>query len=379
MLRLAEVSTRGYRSLRAIDYPVGAIEVFVGANGVGKTNLYRGLELLQAAAANTLGAAIAQEGLASALWAGPRRGGGQPRIALSARLAGEARGAPTLEYAVEIGFPGRPAGAFEREPEIKAESVSLVTAHRTVRLVDRKGPMVMARDDNGAPADVAIDLLGSETVLARLQDPGRYPELDRIRRPLLEWRFYHQFRTDGASPLRRPAVAVASPTLASDGANLAAVFATLAEIRQDTAELDERIAAAFPGGRLIVEPVEDHAAFGMVFPEFPRRTFSAAELSDGTLQFLALAGALLAYRLPPLVALNEPEGSLHPDLMPALADMIVSAGRRTQVWLVTHSRTLADLVGRAPEAAVRTVVKRDGATWIEGLKLFGSYDEDDDA
>jgi hypothetical protein len=63
---------------------------------------------------------------------------------------------------------------------------------------------------------------------------------------------------------------------------------------------------------VIPEP-EGSASFDMTFPEFPQRMFDAAEMSDGTLRFLALAGALLAYRLPPFIALNGPEASLHPD------------------------------------------------------------------
>jgi predicted ATPase len=68
----------------------------------------------------------------------------------------------------------------------------------------------------------------------------------------------------------------------------------------------------------------------MSFPEFEHRQFEAAELADGTLRFLGLAGALMAYRLPPFTALNEPESSLHPGLMEPLAEMIVRAAERTQ-------------------------------------------------
>jgi predicted ATPase len=374
-LRLTEVSTAGYRSLRSIHYPVGELEVFVGANGVGKTNLYRGLEMLRLAAENRLGFALAQEGMASALFAKPRRRG-PPRMTFAATFLDEGRHPARYSYEVEVGYPPLPAGAFKHEPDVKLEALSVSTGGRTVRLLERKGASVMARGEDGRPAEVDLDLLGSETVLGRLQDPSRYPALDLVRRTLLEWRFYHDFRTDAGSPLRRPCVLVASPTLAADGSNLAAVFATLEEIRGDTTELDEVVANAFPGAKLEITAL-DQASFGVRFPEFPHRVFAAAELSDGTLRFLALAGALLAYRLPPFVALNEPESSLHPDLMPALADLIVRASRRSQVWLVTHSEQLADLVGRAPGAERRTVIKQDGATWIEGLKLFGAYAEDE--
>jgi predicted ATPase len=238
--------------------------------------------------------------------------------------------------------------------------------------------MVMARGEDGRPARIAMDLLASETVLGRLEDPSRYPELDGLRRTLLQWRFYHGLRTDAASPLRQPCTAVATPTLASDGSDLAAVFATLAYIRNDTVDLERVIDQAFPGARIVIPTPSRIATFGMKFPEFPQRVFDAQELSDGTLHFLALAGALLAYRLPPFVALNEPEASLHPDLMEPLAQLVVSAAKRTQLWLVTHSTRLADAIVAAGTGNVRQVVKQGGATQIEGLKAWGLFKDQDE-
>ena len=107
----------------------------------------------------------------------------------------------------------------------------------------------------------------------------------------------------------------------------------------------------------------------------PRRQFGPNELSDGTLQFLALMGALLAYRLPPLIALNEPEASLHPDLLPALARIIAKAAERTQVWVVTHSRVLADALEEATGILPRQVIRQDGGTWLEGLNQLGQFAE----
>jgi predicted ATPase len=380
-LPVREFRAREFRSLKAIAYPVSNLDVFVGGNGVGKTNLYRGLELLRSAAANTLARDLAQEGgLESVLWAGERRKTKPARVCLSVSLAAEgsrARGA-LYRYEVEIGFPPREASAaFQAEPQIKEEAVCYVGLGRTSRLVERKGPSVMARSETGRPAGVDIDLLDSETVLGRLEEPSRYPELDSVRRTLLQWRFYHGLRTDAASPLRHPCPAVATPTLASDGSDLAAVFATLAHIREDTADLDALIDQAFPGATLVVPPPERTASFGMTFPEFPQRVFSAQELSDGTLRFLALAGALLAYRLPPFIALNEPETSLHPDLMEPLARLVVAAARRTQVWLVTHSVRLAEAIVATGAGQMRRVVKRDGATQIDGLKAWGAFEEDE--
>jgi predicted ATPase len=392
-MRIGEISAAGYRSLRAIRFPVGRLTVFVGQNGVGKTNLYRSLQLLQAGAAGTLARELASEGgLESALWAGRRAGTRPVRIKLEVGFADDATGdltdadadrageaGPAQHYRIEIGVRAPTAAAFPLEPQVKEESLTWRNGRRSVALLERKGPSAFARNEDGKREHLGTDLLASETALGALQDPGRFPALHVVRRTMLEWRFYHDFRTDRAAPLRQSCLAVTTPTLASDGADLAAVFATLVHIRGDTVDLDRAIEDAFPGARLVVPEPERAATFGLALPEYPRRVFEAAELSDGTLRYLALAGALLAYRLPAFVALNEPETSLHPDLIDPLARTIVRAAARTQIWVVTHSGALADAIARHGNVAPRTVIKRDGETWIEGLKLFGAFADDGDA
>lgn len=86
----------------------------------------------------------------------------------------------------------------------------------------------------------------------------------------------------------------------------------------------------------------------------------------------------LRFRLPPFLALNEPEASLHPDLTEPLARMIVGASKRSQVWLVTHSERLAAAVAEAGGVRPRLVLKREGATGIDGLRLSGAFSEEDE-
>jgi len=376
-LPVREFSASGYRSLERITYPVSRLDVFVGANGVGKSNLYRGLELLRAAAANTLGARLADEGLEAAMWAGGGRANRPTQMSFAVTLDAPDRVDARLRYEVVLGYPAPVSAAFQSEPQVKSESLTHLAGGRKVVLAERNGPHAMARGEDGRPNSIDIDLLASETLLGRLEDPSRYPALDQVRRTLLGWRFYHDLRTDAGSPLRRPCTAIAAPDLASDGSNLAAVFATLAHIRQDTTDLDALVEAAFPGARLVIPPPERNASFGMIFPDFPRRVFDAAEISDGTLRFLALAGALLAYRLPPFIALNEPESSLHPDLIAPLGGLVAMASERAQIWLVTHSERLAGAIAANGTGQVRTVLKRNGATMIEGLTRLGTFRDDD--
>jgi predicted ATPase len=387
-LLVREIHASNYRSLRSIRFPTGRLTVFVGANGVGKTNLYRVLQLLQAAAGGTLSREFAAEGgMQSAVWAGRRRAG-PVRIVLSAAF-GEDDGSEAVNYSYEVvaGLPPPllppsslppPPEAFPLEPQIKEEALLFHHRGRKTKLLERRGPAVMASDAEGARVELSRDLLASETALGSFDEPQRFPEVHALRRTMLDWRFYHSLRTDIDSPLRRSCLAVTSPTMESDGSNLAAVFASLVHIRKDTVDLDRAIDDAFPGAALSVPLPEREASFGMVLPEHPQRVFQAAELSDGTLRYLSLAGALLALRLPAFVALNEPESSLHPDLLEPLARLIVKAAERTQIWLVTHSERLAAALAKHGRVQPRTVIKKEGVTWIEGLKQIGSFADEDE-
>lgn len=118
-MRICDVSIAGYRSLRLLRFPVGGLTVFVGANGVGKTNLYRALQLLQAAAAGTLARELASEGgMESALWAGKRMVNKPARIKLAVGLGEPSRSGAQGEfrYGVErewlIRTRSRPASGF---------------------------------------------------------------------------------------------------------------------------------------------------------------------------------------------------------------------------------------------------------------------------
>ncbi|KFL31995.1 hypothetical protein JP75_06270 [Devosia riboflavina] len=390
-MTLAALEISGYRSVRRIRFPLRQLTVLVGGNGVGKTNLYRSLELLQAIAKGTVANELAREGgLASVFWAGGKNltedGSFAPlyrtdgyrayegnRLALEATFDEMDGFADGPRYRAELGFAPKGSAAFPNEVQVKSELLDMHHRGKTVSLMERKGNIAWARDAEGRREVADEDLLPSEPALARLA--GR-SEIARMRDTILGWRFFHGFRSDIDSALRRPSPAITAPSLASDGSNLGAVFATLRHIRQDTVDLDAAVADAFPGVELVVPPAGEFATFGLRYPEMPKRVFAPHELSDGTLQFLALAGALMSYRLPPFIALNEPETSLHPSLLPILARMIVKAAERSQIWVVTHDRELANAIAEGSGVLPREVVRGDNGTWLEGLGQLGEFIDD---
>jgi predicted ATPase len=380
-MKLSAVSIQGYRSIRAITLPIEPCSVYVGANGVGKTNLYAALGLLRRAADGTITRAIAEEGgVESVLWAGPRRTGRPVRLVLKAHFE-DGRydvevGLPH-SYEVELGLRKPTEAAFTIEPLVKEERLLLRHGRREVTMMERKGPLVTLRNEAGVRETHHNAVLSSETALAAFRDASRYPELEAVRRELLDWRLYHDFRTDAASPIRRPCYAITTPTLSPDGSDLAAVLATLFVIREDTVDLETAIEDAFPDATLRAWDEGSWCHFSMTFPDMPR-PFGAHELSDGTLKYLCLLGALMGYRLPSLVALNEPEASMHPDLLPPLARLIGRAAATARIWVVTHSELLARSLETEIGHRARRVVKVNGATQIENLNLAGDYVEDED-
>jgi predicted ATPase len=95
------------------------------------------------------------------------------------------------------------------------------------------------------------------------------------------------------------------------------------------------------------------------------RPLQTRELSDGQLRFLCLSAALLSPRPPSLLALNEPETSLHPDLINSLARLMARASKHTQLWITTHSRRLAESIEQhsgLPRVRLRMV---DGETKVD--------------
>lgn len=192
----------------------------------------------------------------------------------------------------------------------------------------------------------------NESVLAQLREPHCYPELSALREEVCGWRFYHAFRTDEDSAVRSPRVSVRTPVLSSDGSDLAAALQTIGEMGNGSA-LHAAVSAALPGRKLTILS-NDEAPYGKS-PQYTElqvaletegciRPLLARELSDGTLKFLCLAAALLSPRSPELIALNEPEMSLRPDLIAPLARLIVDASRSSQVWITTHSVALVQAI-----------------------------------
>jgi predicted ATPase len=378
---LATLAIANYRSLRSLTLPLGRLNVITGANGSGKSNLYRALRLLaETAQGNVVGALAREGGLLSTLWAGPehitqrmRRGevpiqgtSRQEPAALKLGFAGEDFG-----YAIDFGFPPPPKGfptAFQYDPEIKGEAIwagPFLRAQNT--LVERRGAMARVRDGRSWRV-VAEHLSVFESIFTQMADPERAPEVMTLRELIRGWRFYDHFRSDADAPARVSQLGTRTPVLSHDGRDFAAAWQTIREIG-DERSLDASVQDAFPGAN--VEVITHEGRFSLYFKQHGLlRSLSTAELSDGTLRYLLWIAALHTPRPPPLMVLNEPETSLHPDLLPALARLIVQASKRSQIWVISHApRLIADLES-SPDCNTIPLEKNVSQTEVVGLGLL---------
>jgi len=360
---IRELEVEGYRSVRSIRLVMQRINVVLGSNGSGKTNLYRSMYLLFAAANGTLARTLADEGgIPSVLWAGPREDG-PVRMRIGVEMDDWA-------YDLSCGpvppVPGE-SGLFARDPEVKEEHVWVREGKRRHELLKRKDRSAFVRDAEGRRVTFPASLWPNESVLAQLVEPHRFPVLSAVRAELASWRFYHHFRTDADAPVRQPQVGIRTPVLGHDGRDLAAALQTILDIG-DARALERGVEQAFPGARLKVVAPEGRFSVQMHMPGISR-PLDARELSDGTLRYLCLLAALLSPRPPAFLALNEPETSLHPDLLGPLAALCADAAQRSQVWITTHAEPFAQQLASLAGAPLVRLVKSSGETEVEGENL----------
>lgn len=341
-MAINELNITGYRSIAEMSLQLKRVNIITGQNGCGKSNLYKAVHLLAQAARGQLTQSFADEGgLPSALWAGVRkqitRTAKPTRLILSVNT-------DNFNYEFQCGLPIPLTTAFGRDPEIKEEYVWHGDKRRPSNtLLERKAGSAWIVNQDGIRVSYPTSLSQSESVLAQLQEPHLYPELSSLSHEMKQWRFYHHFRTDALSPIRTPQIGFRTPILSNDGHDLAAALQTIREIGNRDF-LDQVIDRAFPGAQLMVQ-CDDRSRFETLL-KMPDvlRPLETNELSDGTLRYLCLVAALLSPRPPKLLALNEPETSLHPDLLTPLAELIAEAARHSQLWVTTHSMRLAEMI-----------------------------------
>lgn len=314
MRKLEKLTIKNYKSIRAQTLELGSLNVFIGGNGVGKSNLISVFRFLREIVTQNLAGYTAIKGGADSL------------------LHFGRKHSPEMEFFLEFGegstsnsYRIRLRGTDEDELKVWSE-----TAY------------YHERDQYLQPYVKSIAQIANESQLKS----ASHPCARQAMLALESYRVYHFHDTSDTAAVKAPGNVEDNRFLHPQAENLAAFLYWLKIKKPDhfsnIEDTIKQIAPFFESFRLAPSRLNE-SRIRLEWKEKGSDTyFNASALSDGTLRFICLATLLLQPDLPALVLLDEPELGLHPAAVALLADLLSSASTRAQVLVSTQSVTLVN-------------------------------------
>ena len=182
------------------------------------------------------------------------------------------------------------------------------------------------------------DFSGQELVLRQINDPFHYLPTHTLRKAIESIAVYNGFNTSEAGNIRTPGDYYNDVRLRSSGINLTQMLTLLKLNHQyDFDRLEKRFQEVNPNYKSIeISNVYGQSVLSLIEKNMSR-AIQPAHISDGTLRFLLIECIFCNSMRGDLVALDEPERGLHPDMISSVAEMMKQAAKETQIIVATHS------------------------------------------
>ena len=328
------------------------LNVLIGSNASGKSNLIEAIGVLKATPTDLVAPIRQGGGISDFLWKGEK---GIPTAKIEAILDYPERTMP-LRYQISFTAVGQRLEVVDEaiedmEPRHSSESEPFFY----YRYNNRGRPVINVTEDNKQqPRNLRTlrreDIIPDQSILSQRKDPEQYPELSYLGNKFSEIGLYRNWQT-GRDSVSRKAQQTDLPEhpLLEDGGNLGLVLNNL-QYQLGSRQIIEKL-------KLFYDAAEELSIkiYGGTVQIFIRETgliqpIPATRLSDGTLRYLFLIALLLDPTPPPLICIEEPEIGLHPDILPAIAEMLIEASQRTQLIVTTHSDALVSAL--SPESVL---------------------------
>jgi len=345
-----------------IDLELKPLNVLIGPNGSGKSNFIEVLSLLQAAP--------------SALAEPVRRGGG-----VTDWLRKDCPGTPA-HVEVIVDYPHGPrkllhsfdfaseGGRFSLLDE-RIENDSPTSGNNRPFFFykyENNHPVLNVKGRNGGNGSARRlkreDVDPEQSILSQRKDPDTYPEVTWLAGRYGKIKIYREW-TFGryTSPRLQQQADLPNGHLLEDACNLGLVLKNLQMTGGEKKIIDglQQLYDGITGFDVAIQ-----GGGVQLFLKEGEQYIPATRLSDGTLRYLFLLAILCHPKPPSLICIEEPELGLHPDVLPYLAELLVDASQRTQLFVTTHSETLVDALSDTPES-VLVCEKENGATSIRRL------------
>ena len=365
-MKILDLKIEGFRSLKSVEWKPGDINILIGPNAGGKSNLLQALEIIAESAKGKLNDFVIKQqgGMGSLVWDGKAES-----IKLEIEFY-ESRHTQNpneiMEYILDLARLGKSSSYLIYKEVLKIKDFHDCLIKRTsssAKILDNNKKHDINREVINESESVLSDsysILGGKTYIAQM------------RKKFVSWNIYCHFDTGPKTDVRKDFIVNPEKSVTKDGQNFPAVLHTLHENDSEfKSEIDNAMRAAFG---------EDFER--MLFPSTSNQRIQLAVkwkslkdpqytsvLSDGTLRFLYLLTILADPEPPALIAIDEPEVGLHPRMLPIVAEYALEASRRTQVILATHSPDMLSAFGKRQSEVTVTV-----AGWEEGqtiLKTLG--------
>ncbi|MCD6308952.1 MAG: AAA family ATPase [Candidatus Latescibacteria bacterium] len=349
--------------------PLGPLNVLIGPNGSGKSNFLEAISLLRASPKNLSAPVKESGGVRDWLWKGARN----PTATIEAVICNPERN----------GMPIRHAFSFMEHGErfeITAERIENKDAHAGydepfyhyrndqghIRLKEKtQYGKTSCLEEDGEERKLPRETINpEESVLSQVKDPERYPSLAYLADMYSRVRLYREWSFGRYTSPRQPQKTDMPVKYLSETCdNLALVLNSL------RLSAEPEIISALKNLYPEVDDYHVDIAGGWIQLYLKESSFSipATRLSDGTLRYLCLLAILCHPDPPPLVCIEEPELGLHPDILPTIAKLMVSASERFQLIVTTHSEILVDALTEIPESVI-VCEKHDDKTLMQRLK-----------
>ncbi len=345
-------------------FPLEPLNVLIGPNASGKSNLIEALSLLQAAPRDLQAPIRAGGGVRDWLWKGswdvvpgtvnitvkyPRK-----MMALRYRLSFTETGA-RFELRDEALEDEQPTNPNEAQPFFYYRYQE---GHPVLSVVGE------------APVHRRLmreDVEPDQSILSQRRDPDSYPELTYLGNQLQRMKFYREWNIGRYTPPRLAQKSdLPQDFLLDDASNLGLVLSDLMNQPPVKEQILERMRDFYPAFNDVNVTIVGGAAQIFFHEKGLRQTIPATRLSDGSLRYLCLLAVLCHPTPPPVICIEEPELGLHPDVIPEVAKLLVEASARSQLFVTTHSDILVDALTDTPEAVV-VCEKEDGGTQLRRL------------
>ena len=348
------------------------LNILIGPNASGKSNLIEALSLLAAAPGNLQEPIRLGGGVSEWLWKGADR---VPTAAIDVIVTYPFATLPGTSLRYCLSFTGN-AWLFELVDEVVENGGQTkvddgqpdiyyqysLQQERPVNNVFNTTP-----ENRFLPLLQGNDIRPDQSILSQRRDPLTYPELTYLANQFGRIRFYGEWNVGRYAPVRLPQRPDAYPSeLLEDASNLGLVLSQMLNQPPVKARILEQMKDFYPSFNDVNVAISGGAVQTFFHEKGLNQPVPATRLSDGSLRYLCLLAVLCNPNPPPVICIEEPELGLHPDIIPEVAKLLIEASSRSQIFVTTHSDILVDCLTDVPESVI-VCEKYNGATKLERL------------